>query len=119
MRADGVVLDQPAFGFFADLSQAQKAPGIQHAISIDAVEALNEGILGRPEGVNLFPTNRRIFLCNNLGSLEADRGWCGFEAFRVGQDLLGRLPIVRIDAHSHRWQRHDGSLCVNIQSNSP
>ena len=26
----------------------------------------------------------------------------------ASQDLFGRLSIVWIDAHSHRWQRHDG-----------
>jgi len=31
------------------------------------------------ERVNLFPTLRRFFLCNNLGKFRADRGWRYFE----------------------------------------
>ena len=34
---------------------------------------------GWTERVNLFPTLRRFFLCNNLGKLRADRGWRYFE----------------------------------------
>jgi len=29
----------------------------------------------RSERVNIFPTDRRVFLCNNLGQLGADRCW--------------------------------------------
>ena len=45
MGTDGVVFLEPAFGLFAYLCQRQEAPGIEHAVAVDAIKALNKGIL--------------------------------------------------------------------------
>ena len=60
-------------------------------------------LLAQTERVNLFPTDRRIFLCNNLGQLDADQG-AALLARYPGRAVVG-LAGVLAARHSlcHPW----------------
>src|SRR5690625_4139962 len=50
---------------------------VEHKVLLRAFPIIPLVVLqvAAPERVNLFPTHRRRFLCNNLGQLDADRCW--------------------------------------------
>ena len=54
MGRDGVVFLEAAFGLFAYLCQRQEAPGIEYAVAVDAIKALNEGILRGLSRLGIF-----------------------------------------------------------------
>jgi len=49
-----VVLFEPSVGLFADLTEIHEAPGIQHAVTVNSVEPLDEGILCGLAGLGVF-----------------------------------------------------------------
>ena len=93
MVTDGVVVDVPAFGFVAHLSQAQKAPRAQDTIAINAVAALDEAVLGRLSRLGVLDDDATGRAPSHEGRTGKLRTMPGSALARSGSAATGRALV--------------------------